>query len=109
MYCSLEMKDNDQLKKDCQKIRLMLIMAFNQLKVLLGSIRQIDATTNENDDSKLRQQLIEWIEYMGELHKQSISLLEPGPQLISKGPRISQIMKYQGISEEQLEEAINIM
>jgi hypothetical protein len=44
---------------------------------------------------------------MSVLHKQSISLLEPGPRLLSKGPKISQVMKYQGISEDQLQEAIN--
>jgi hypothetical protein len=46
---------------------------------------------------------------MCELHKQSISLLEPGPKLLSKGPKISQIMKYQGISEEQIQEAMDII
>jgi hypothetical protein len=102
---SSNMKDNEQLKHDCQRIRLMLIMAFSQLRAIVGSMQG----TTTSDDEDLKQQLIKWIEYMGELHKQSISLLEPGPKLLSKGPKISQIMKYQGINEEQIQEAMNMM
>ncbi len=100
---SSNMKDNEQLRQDCQRIRLMLIMAFSQLRVIIGSIQ------GKTSDEDLKQQLIKWIEYMSELHKQSISLLEPGPKLLSKGPKMYQIMKYQGISEEQLQEAIDII
>src|SRR5690348_4786067 len=35
---SSNMKDNEQIKHDCQRIRLMLIMAFNQLRAIIGSI-----------------------------------------------------------------------
>jgi hypothetical protein len=35
---SSNMKDNEQLRQDCQRIRLMLIMAFSQLRAILGSI-----------------------------------------------------------------------
>jgi hypothetical protein len=106
---SSNMKNNEQIKQDCQRIRLMLIMAFNQLRAILGSMQSITSSNDNDGNDDLKQQLIKWIEYMSELHKQSISLLEPGPKLLSKGPKISQIMKYQGISEDQLQEAINMM
>lgn len=118
---SCQLDKDDQLRKDCQRIRLMLIMAFNQLRAILESIKETNTSTitentksvikdeNNKNYDELRQQLIKWIEYMSELHKQSISLLEPGPKLLSKGPKMSQIMKYQGINEDQIEEALKIM
>src|SRR4051794_9763925 len=48
---SSNMKDSEQLKQDCQRIRLMLIMAFNQLRAIIGSMQQI--TSNDED---LKQQ-----------------------------------------------------
>jgi len=48
---------------------------------------------------------------MNDLHKQAISFLQPGPNMIPKGGRykLKQIMKFQGIDERQIQEAINEM
>ena len=34
------MKDNSKLKEDCIRIRLMVIMGFNQLRAILASIEE---------------------------------------------------------------------
>lgn len=95
-------RDDDQLRNDCQRIRLMLIMSFSQLRAILSTI-------NEVSDASLQQELARWIEYMSELNKQSISLIGPGPATISKGSKIFQLMKYQNIDEKQLQEALGLL
>src|SRR5215210_3019129 len=35
---SSSIKDNEQLRRDCQRIRLMLIMAFSQLRAIVGGM-----------------------------------------------------------------------
>jgi hypothetical protein len=95
------MKDNDSLKGEYKKIRLQLIMAFNQLQGILGSIRG-DGTKEQ------KKELADWIRYMNELHKQSISLVGPAPKFVSKGgkSKLRQIRKYQGIDENELQAAL---
>jgi hypothetical protein len=93
---------NDELKNDCQRIRLMLIMAFSQLRAILG-------TLSEQPADEIKQQLSKWMQVMTELNQQSIKILEPGPKMLSKGPKLTQIMRYQGIDEKQIQEAINLM
>jgi C4-dicarboxylate-specific signal transduction histidine kinase len=96
------MDKDDELKNDCQRIRLMLIMSFSQLRAILG-------TLSEQPTDEIKQQLNKWIQVMGELNQQSIKILEPGPKMISKGPKIAQIMKYQGVDEAELQDAISLM
>jgi len=93
-------KDNDNFKQECQRIRLMIIVAFHQLG-------QIISTTKVPSDEKLKEELTEWISYMNDLIKHTISILEPGPKLVTKGPVYEKIMKYQGLSEKEMQEAID--
>ena len=93
-------KDNDNFKLECQRIRLMIIVAFHQLG-------QIISTTKVPSDEKLKEELTEWISYMNDLIKHTISILEPGPKLVTKGPVYEKIMKYQGLSEKEMQEAID--
>ena len=93
-------KDNDNFKQECQRIRLMIIVAFHQLSQIIG-------TAKMTSDESLKEQLTEWIRYMNDLIKHSISILEPGPKLVTKGPVYDQIMKYQGLSEKDMQEAID--
>ena len=88
------------LSKECQRIRLMIIVAFHQLGQIIG-------TAKMTSDESLKEQLTEWIRYMNDLIKHSISILELGPKLITKGPVYDQIMKYQGLSEKDMQEAID--
>jgi hypothetical protein len=95
-------QNDDQLKNQCQRIRLMLIVAFSQLRtILIGMQEQLS--------EELQQELLKWIKYMNDLNEQSIKLLEPGPKMPSKGTKIVQVMKYQCIDDVQLEEAIGLM
>jgi hypothetical protein len=93
-------KDNDNLKREYQRIRLMIIVAFHQLG-------QIIVTTKTTSNESLKEQLTEWIRYMNDLIKHTVSILEPGPKLVTKGPVYEQIMKYQGLSEKEMQEAID--
>ena len=93
-------KDNDNFKQECQRIRLMIIVAFHQLGQIMG-------TTKMTSDESLKEQLTEWIRYMNDLIKHTMSILEPGPKLVTKGPVYEQIMKYQGLTEKEMQDAIN--
>ncbi|HSF50730.1 MAG TPA: hypothetical protein VLA74_08235 [Nitrososphaeraceae archaeon] len=95
------MEDNNPLKDEYKKVRLQLLMAFNQLQGILASMR-------ENSPEELKKELTNWIKYMSDLHKQSISLVGPQPKLIPKGGKstLRKIMKYQGIDESELKSAI---
>ena len=93
-------KDNDSLKLEYQRIRLMIIVAFHQLGQIIGS-------TKTTSDERLKEQLTEWFRYMNDLIKHTVSILEPGPKLVTKGPVYEQIMKYQGLSEKEMQEAID--
>jgi hypothetical protein len=48
---------------------------------------------------------------MSELNKQSIAFIQPGSKFVGKGAKskLRGVMKYQGIDDNQLEEAIKEM
>lgn len=96
--------DDDQIKRDCKKIRLQLVMAFSQLQGILG-------TMNHEPSGDFRNQLADWVNYMSELHKESITYLGPGPKFLSKGSasKLKQIMRYQQIDEREMEEAKDLL
>jgi hypothetical protein len=100
----LAMKDNDPSKNDYKKIRLQLMMAFNQLQGILGAMR-------EQPTVELKKELANWVKYMGELNKQSITFLQPGARMVQKGTKskLKQIMKYQGLHDNELNEAVKEM
>ncbi len=119
---------NPELKDACIRIRLMHIMAFTQLQALLS----IPASSEE-----LGKQILEWIKQMGKLTAQSIEMLAPQPKRTfydapqKAGPRspgslpqikmrkvpakirvkpdIEEIMKYQGIDEAQMQQALKVL
>lgn len=95
------LNDNQPLKEDCIRIRLMLILAYNQRQAIIG-IPKTD---------ELRKELTKWVRYMTKLQRDAISSLKPGPRMISKGGKseLMQVMKYQGINEEQLKRAMNLL
>ena len=64
------MKDNSKLKEDCIRIRLMVIMGFNQLRAILASIE-------EEPTEELKTKFTKWLRYMNELNMHSISVLDP--------------------------------
>ena len=96
--------DNEQLKEDCIRIRLQLIMGFSQLHVVLGSI-------DEQPVEKLNDELARWVRYMSKLHQKSIDII--GPQKKSPSPKdrseLEQIMSYQGVEENEMQEAMKII
>ena len=98
------MKDDDPLKNDYKRMRLQLILAFNQLQGILGTIR-------EQPTEELKKELSEWVKYMNELNKQCITFLQPGPRFTAKGAKskLGKVMKYQGIDDNQLDDAIKLL
>jgi len=117
-----QLKDNPQLKDLCLRIRMMHIMAFSQLQALLS----IPTPSEE-----LGKQILEWTNQMNKLTSQSIDLLKPQPKAVlmeknvatksvgekdvastriykaSDGKKtLAEIMKYQGINETQMQEAL---
>jgi hypothetical protein len=124
-----DLKDNPKLKDLCLRIRLMHIMAFSQLQALLSI-----PTPNE----ELGKQILEWTIQMNKLTSQSIDLLNPQPKVTytekktpTKGPSptiesparkshisvsklkvepaIVEVMKYQGINEVQMQDALKTL
>jgi hypothetical protein len=94
-----DMNDNPQLKEDCTRIRLMIIVGFNQLRAILGSIK-------EEPTEELKKELAKWLRYMNALHMHSISVLDPQSAAKDKsGMTLEQIREYQGIAERELQEA----
>lgn len=98
------MKDDNPSKNDYKKIRLQLMMAFNQLQGILGAMR-------EQPTEELKKELSGWVKYMSELNRQSIAFIQPEPKFTAKGAKskLRRVMKYQDINDEQLEEAIKEM
>jgi hypothetical protein len=94
-------KENTKLKEDCIRIRLMIIMGFNQLQAILASIQ-------EEPTEELKRELAKWLRYMGDLNMHSISLLDPTSAAKDKaGTTLDQIREYEGIDEVELQEAVN--
>jgi hypothetical protein len=95
-----KMKGNSELKDKTIAIRLQLIVAFNQLTSLLTSIK-------EEPSEDLKRKLSKWLRYMEDLHKHSITVLDPSKKSISKSSMpLSVIREYQGIEDKELKDAV---
>ena len=97
-----QMKPEEPLREDCQRIRLQLILAFNQLQGMLSIPNPTDDTNKE---------ITKWVKYMNKLNKECITILGPGPKKVSKGGTspIREVTKYQGIDEGEMQEALRIL
>src|SRR4029079_8824465 len=60
-------KDNDSFKHECQRIRLMIIVAFHQLGLIIK-------TTKTTSDESLKEELTEWTRHMDDLIKHTITI-----------------------------------
>jgi len=98
------LKDKPQLQEDCIRMRLQLIYAFSQLQAILGSM-------SEAPVEELEKELTKWVRKMSKLNEDSIEALKPGPRMIPKGKKkeIASIMKYQGIDEKEMNEAVSLV
>jgi hypothetical protein len=100
-----QMKEKDeQLRDEIQRIRLQIILGISQLQNIL------DAKKAAGLD--LGKELKEWIKNLGDLYNYAISFIGPKPRVIGKGKtamKIARVMKYQGIDEREMQQAINEM
>ena len=98
------MNEDDPLKTDYKKIRLQLMLAFNQLQGILGTLKE-----QPTDD--LKKELTRWVKYMNDLHENAILYIQPGPKLVPKGSKskLKRVMKYQGIDEQEMQDALKQM
>jgi hypothetical protein len=134
-----EMKGDEALREvrvDCSKIRVLLILAFSNLQMML-----IIPEPNE----ELKKKIVDWADYMCSLNKQCIRILTPAskeeeeirltenafitstelpyivPDRLSEGEKatLAQMMddsrieeklrKFQGIENHQVQNALDIM
>ena len=106
---------DDNLKQIVHRIRLQTMVAFNQLEAILGSILA-------NPSDGVNKELEDWISYMSTFAKRSIESLNPSPGTLGMGTAsfnrkegrdfdefLNKTMKYQGIDEDEMKEALNIL
>ena len=77
-----KMNLSDELKDTVNRIRLQIMVAFDQLHFILGSIEQ-------NSTPDLEKQLEEWVQHMGDVSKKSIDALAPIPPEPEPVPEVS--------------------
>jgi hypothetical protein len=101
LVCKAKSSTSDQdLKLNCEKIYLQIVLALTQLESIFESIK-IDPSP------EIRKELVDWIKYCGSLNKHAIEAVSPGSS--GKGPgdyEIEDIMKYQNITEDDMSEAL---
>jgi hypothetical protein len=101
LVCKAKSSTNDQdLKLDCEKIYLQIILALTQLESIFESIK-IDPSP------EMRKELLDWINYCGSLNKHAIEIVRPGTS--GKGPgdyEMKDIMRYQEITDKEMDEAV---
>jgi hypothetical protein len=92
--------DDPQLKINSEKIYLQIVLALTQLQSIFETIK-IDPSP------EIRKELSAWIKYCGSLNKYAIEAVRPGTS--GKGPDdlgIEDIMKYQNITQDDINEAM---
>jgi hypothetical protein len=103
----MQMKDEEdkELRDELKRIRLQIILGISSLQTMLDTQR----AANLDLDKELKK----WIKNLGEVYDYAISLIGPKRKKgIGKGKtamKLARIMKYQGIDERQMQEAINEM
>ena len=61
---------DDKLKDTCNRIRLQIIIGFNQLEFLLSSAAR-------NPSEEMNQEIAEWIRFMGKINRSSMEAVAP--------------------------------
>lgn len=92
--------DDADLKINCEKIYLQIVLALTQLESIFESIK-IDPSP------EMRKELADWIKYCSSLNKHAIEAVSPGTS--GKGPEdyeVRDIMSYQKITDEEMNEAL---
>lgn len=123
-----QMNLNEKLKDACNRIRLQLIIGYNQLENLLAGFDQ-----NPTNESK--EKLMEWQDNMGQISERAIEFLAPKPvkpprsswtKFYQRGIRVSapvptpeqeetlgnllsKTMRYQGLEESEMQDALKML
>src|SRR4029078_2710843 len=101
LVCKTKSSTSDpDLKLNCEKIYLQIVLSLTQLESIFESIK-IDPSP------EMRTELAEWIKYCGSLNKHAIEAISPATS--GKGPKdykIEDVMKYQKITQEEMDEAL---
>jgi hypothetical protein len=102
--CKIKRSISDpEIKLNDEIIYLQIVLSLTQLESIFESIK-IDPSP------EMRTELAEWIKYCGSLNKHAIEAVSPGTS--GKGPgdyEIKDIMKYQKISEDDMDEALKVL
>jgi hypothetical protein len=108
----------DEIRNFCIKIRLVTIMALTQLEALLCIPKP---------DEHLRKEIVKWVKHMNQLMSTTMDILMTSqlsseriitpsatdkyalPNFEKQSATINELMKYQGIAEIEMEEAMDIL
>ncbi len=95
---------DEKLKSTLWRIRLQIIISFNEFSKLIEAIKT-------DPSPEVRKKLVEWMEYSSDLSKHAINALDPGST--SRGVRpqhsLEEIAKYQKITEDDMQAALNLL
>jgi hypothetical protein len=101
LICKMRATTSDyDLKINCDKIYLQLVLALTQLESIFETLKI-------EPSAKVRKELTDWIKYCSSLNRYAIETISPGTS--GKGPedyKIEDIMKYQNITEKDIEQAL---
>ena len=101
LVCRAKSSTSDRdLKLNCEKIYLQIVLALTQLESIFETIK-VDPSPD------IRKELVDWIKYCSSLNKHAIEAVSPGTS--GKGPgdyEIEDIMKYQNITGNEMDEAL---
>jgi hypothetical protein len=101
LICKMKAGTADpELKMNCDKIYLQIVLALTQLESIFETIK-IDPSP------QVRKELLNWIKYCGSLNKHAIETFSPGtPKNGAEDYKIEDIMRYQNITSDDMEEAL---
>jgi len=94
--------DDPRLKTNCEKIYLQIVLALTQLESIFETMK-IDPSP------EIRKELSKWIKYCSSLNKHAIETFSPGTSGKGSGVPdvdIKDILKYQDITEDDMNEAL---
>jgi hypothetical protein len=95
---------DEKLKTICLRIRLQIILSFHEFSKLIEAVK-----TDHSPET--RKKLVEWMEYSSDLSKHAINALNPDS--IGRGTRpqhsLDEIAKYQKITEDDMQAALNLL
>lgn len=98
--CVVKNSNNDPaIKINCQKLYLQILLAFTQLQ-------SIFETMKTDPNPQIRKEIEDWIKYCDSLNGHANKIINSGIAKGSDNYQIEDIMRYQNITENEMDEAL---